>query len=115
MAPGAGGSPQPPHRPGSATVLAHPDAGLATRPSRLRRQTKRRCHSTSESEVSEMESKRSAVVGSAGAAGPLSLREVERQHIARVLANSPTLGVAAARLGIDVSTLWRKRRRYRIK
>jgi NtrC-family two-component system response regulator AlgB len=34
------------------------------------------------------------------------------QHIARVLAASATLGEAATRLGIDPSTLWRKRKRW---
>jgi two-component system, NtrC family, response regulator AlgB len=43
-----------------------------------------------------------------------SLEEVEREHIARVLAQSATLEEAAAALGINVTTLWRKRKRYRI-
>jgi two-component system, NtrC family, response regulator AlgB len=43
-----------------------------------------------------------------------SLEEVERQHIARVLTESATLDEAAATLGINVTTLWRKRRRYGI-
>jgi NtrC-family two-component system response regulator AlgB len=42
----------------------------------------------------------------------LSLEELERQHIERVLANSETLEEAATRLGINASTLWRKRKRY---
>jgi NtrC-family two-component system response regulator AlgB len=42
----------------------------------------------------------------------LSLEELERQHIARVLADSTTLEEAAARLGINPTTLWRKRKRY---
>jgi NtrC-family two-component system response regulator AlgB len=41
-----------------------------------------------------------------------SLDEMERQHILRILSRSPTLEQAAATLGIDVSTLWRKRKRY---
>ena len=44
--------------------------------------------------------------------GPLSLEQVERRHIQRVLAESATLEEAATRLGIDVTTLWRKRKRY---
>jgi two-component system, NtrC family, response regulator AlgB len=42
----------------------------------------------------------------------LSLEEVERRHIQQVIASSPTLEDAAARLGIDPTTLWRKRRRW---
>ncbi len=44
----------------------------------------------------------------------LSLEDVERRHIAQVLAESSTLEEAAARLGINVTTLWRKRKRYGI-
>jgi NtrC-family two-component system response regulator AlgB len=43
-----------------------------------------------------------------------SLEEVERDHIIRVLADSLTLEDAAETLGVDVSTLWRKRKRYKI-
>jgi NtrC-family two-component system response regulator AlgB len=43
-----------------------------------------------------------------------SLEEVERRHIECVLAESTTLEEAAARLGIDLTTLWRKRKRYRL-
>ena len=43
-----------------------------------------------------------------------SLEAVERDHIMRVLAESPTLEDAAATLGINVSTLWRKRKRYEL-
>jgi NtrC-family two-component system response regulator AlgB len=47
------------------------------------------------------------------AAGPApSLEQVEREHIHRVLSESATLEDAAATLGINTSTLWRKRRRY---
>jgi DNA-binding NtrC family response regulator len=42
------------------------------------------------------------------------LDEIEREHIARVLADSPTLKHAAATLGVSLSTLWRKRMLYRI-
>ncbi len=44
----------------------------------------------------------------------LSLEELERRHIEHVLADSATLEEAAARLGINPTTLWRKRKRYRI-
>jgi transcriptional regulator with PAS, ATPase and Fis domain len=41
-----------------------------------------------------------------------SLRDVERAYVQRVLAKSATLGEAARRLGIDIATLWRKRKRW---
>ena len=43
-----------------------------------------------------------------------SLEDVEREHIAHVLTESATLDEAAATLGINVTTLWRKRKRYGI-
>ncbi len=48
----------------------------------------------------------------AGASHAASLEEIEREHIRRVLGESPTLDEAAATLGINVTTLWRKRKRY---
>jgi NtrC-family two-component system response regulator AlgB len=42
----------------------------------------------------------------------LSLEDVERRHIQQVVASSATLEDAAARLGIDPTTLWRKRKRW---
>jgi NtrC-family two-component system response regulator AlgB len=42
----------------------------------------------------------------------LSLEEVERRHVRQVLASSTTLEEAASRLGIDPTTLWRKRKRW---
>jgi len=54
--------------------------------------------------------------GEASASGAeLSLKEVERRHIEQVVAASETLVAAAARLGIDTATLWRKRKRYGMK
>ena len=44
----------------------------------------------------------------------LSLEEMERRHIQQVLAEAATLEDAAARLGINPTTLWRKRKRYGI-
>jgi len=44
----------------------------------------------------------------------LSLDELERRHIQQVLAEAATLEDAAARLGINPTTLWRKRKRYGI-
>ena len=40
----------------------------------------------------------------------LSLEELEKAHISAVLANSSTLDQAAKTLGIDASTLYRKRK-----
>jgi transcriptional regulator with PAS, ATPase and Fis domain len=42
------------------------------------------------------------------------LKDLEREHILIVLGESATLGQAAATLGIAVTTLWRKRKQYRI-
>jgi len=47
-----------------------------------------------------------------GLGGAHSLEEIEREHILRVLERSTNLEEAARTLGIDVSTLWRKRRKY---
>jgi len=45
---------------------------------------------------------------------PKNIDEMERELIVRVLAESPTLEDAAQTLGINSSTLWRKRKRYKI-
>jgi NtrC-family two-component system response regulator AlgB len=44
--------------------------------------------------------------------GDVSLEEIEREHIARVVARAPSFEAAARTLGIDVTTLQRKRKRY---
>lgn len=44
--------------------------------------------------------------------GDLSLDVIEREHILRVIARTPTLEDAARILGVDASTLWRKRKKY---
>jgi NtrC-family two-component system response regulator AlgB len=46
------------------------------------------------------------------AAGDDTLEAAERRHIAAVLARCPTLDAAAKALGVDPSTLYRKRERY---
>jgi two-component system, NtrC family, response regulator AlgB len=55
-----------------------------------------------------------AAAAAAPATSSLSLEELERRHIEQVLAESATLEEAAARLGINPTTLWRKRKRYGI-
>ena len=44
--------------------------------------------------------------------GDFSLDDIEREHITRVIARTATLDEAATVLGIDASTLWRKRKKY---
>lgn len=44
--------------------------------------------------------------------GAVTLEQLEAEHVRRVLANTPTLEEAAAVLGIDPSTLYRKRKKY---
>ena len=46
--------------------------------------------------------------------GDFTLDDVEREHIRRVLLRAGSLDDAARILGIDPSTLWRKRKRYDI-
>ncbi len=43
---------------------------------------------------------------------PITLEALEREHLARIVLQSPTLDIAARTLGIDVTTLTRKRKRY---
>ncbi len=42
----------------------------------------------------------------------VAIEDIEREHIARVIARSPSLEAAARTLGIDATTLQRKRKRY---
>ncbi len=44
--------------------------------------------------------------------GDVSLQEIEREHIARVIARAPSLEAAAKILRIDATTLQRKRKRF---
>ena len=44
----------------------------------------------------------------------ISLEDLEKAHIQAVLASSPTVEAAARTLGIDASTLYRKRKQYQI-
>ncbi len=44
--------------------------------------------------------------------GDFSIDEIEREHILSVLERIPKMEDAAALLGIDASTLWRKRKKY---
>jgi NtrC-family two-component system response regulator AlgB len=57
-----------------------------------------------------------AVTAPEAAAGEetLSLEATERRVVERALAESATLEEAAARLGINVTTLWRKRKRWKL-
>lgn len=44
--------------------------------------------------------------------GEFTIEAIEREHILRVLAGAPSQEEASRILGIDTSTLWRKRKRY---
>lgn len=50
--------------------------------------------------------------GVAEVGGPITLDELEAEHIRRVLANTATMEEASTVLGIDPSTLYRKRKRH---
>ena len=44
--------------------------------------------------------------------GDFTVDQIEQEHIVRILSRAPSAENAARILGIDASTLWRKRRRY---
>jgi NtrC-family two-component system response regulator AlgB len=44
--------------------------------------------------------------------GDFTLDQIEREHLLRVTARTATQDEAARVLGIDVTTLWRKRKKY---
>jgi NtrC-family two-component system response regulator AlgB len=46
--------------------------------------------------------------------GMVSLEKIEEEHIRRVIAATPSLQQAAEILGIDQTTLWRRRKQYGI-
>ncbi len=56
----------------------------------------------------------SSVTGAARVGSEVTLEALERAHIVAVMANSPTLELAASTLGIDASTLYRKRKQYEL-
>jgi NtrC-family two-component system response regulator AlgB len=64
--------------------------------------------------IEDLPEKISRVAGRVAKANGTRLREREREYILRVLAESPSLDQAAATMGINVVTLWRKRKRYGI-
>ena len=44
--------------------------------------------------------------------GACTLEELEKQHIGRMIEATASLQEAAEKLGIDQTTLWRKRKQY---
>ena len=50
--------------------------------------------------------------GTTEVGGALTLEQLEAEHIRRILASTPTMEEAATVLGIDPSTLYRKRKRF---
>lgn len=44
----------------------------------------------------------------------VTIEQLEREHIAAIVEKTPTLDQAARILGIDIATLFRKRKRYKM-
>ncbi|MCF5506222.1 sigma-54-dependent Fis family transcriptional regulator, partial [Pseudomonas syringae] len=65
-------------------------------------------------EVSHLGMAEQPVNNSPRVGAALSLDELEKAHIGAVLATSETLDQAAKTLGIDASTLYRKRKQYNL-
>ena len=79
-----------------AAILAEgPEIGLADLPERIARASRE----PGEAALVEL-------------GGPISLERLEAEHIRRVVASAPSLDGAARTLGIDPSTLYRKRKQY---
>ena len=53
-----------------------------------------------------------AIAGSIRLGADITLEEIEREHLARVVARAASFEAAARALGIDVTTLQRKRQKY---
>ena len=53
-----------------------------------------------------------ATEGVVALGGPHPLEEIEREHVLRVLASTPSLDEASKILGVDASTLYRKRKKW---
>jgi NtrC-family two-component system response regulator AlgB len=109
----AGRRPQTLSPAAERALLAHDWPGNV----RELRNAMERCAILWPAEVVEPEALPERIAAAGSAPGPrvggeCTLEELEREHVLRVLARAPTLEEAARTLGIDDSTLWRKRKRY---
>ena len=108
----AGRRPQTLSAAAEQALLAHAWPGNV----RELRNAMERCAILWPADVVEPEALPERVAGAAApaprAGGDCTIDALEREHVLRVLARAPTLEEAARILGIDESTLWRKRKRY---